>query len=417
MGCTSSILHTGGKKKKMMIAEVVVFVPTMQIPVQSELHKGLKGLIPKDMIDRLVDFRNRVILLSEDTDVSAIPEIKQALEEYLPVLLGLAKKDYGALDVVPFKWRNLDDKRQEICVSNTWYEVLSVVYMMAVLTLVEANMLLVPKQYTGSTDRIVSTDCQRDAIDLLLKASGYLDFCVKSILPQLGLEIKNKLHKDMREGALEALSLQALGQGTELQLGLAIDNQKATLSVKRRLACEEQTFFTQAHCSLSGEKTNDSDAGKQSLFIKYKFLEAKAAAYFYHGLIVEKSNEPLSHTNALSSYVAAEELLVESRKACLSFCLASPVNRVPPLWGAMKHFHQKIPETASKKSQLYSYMFDQEKGLQPPPELPEFQLSLRPDDYELPEVDSAWSREKWEIIGQPLKEHLQEPEDVIEDES
>ncbi|XP_021756056.1 uncharacterized protein LOC110721211 isoform X3 [Chenopodium quinoa] len=331
MGCTSSILHTGGKKKKMMIAEVVVFVPTMQIPVQSELHKGLKGLIPKDMIDRLVDFRNRVILLSEDTDVSAIPEIKQALEEYLPVLLGLAKKDYGALDVVPFKWRNLDDKRQEICVSNTWYEVLSVVYMMAVLTLVEANMLLVPKQYTGSTDRIVSTDCQRDAIDLLLKASGYLDFCVKSILPQLGLEIKNKLHKDMREGALEALSLQALGQGTELQLGLAIDNQKATLSVKRRLACEEQTFFTQAHCSLSGEKTNDSDAGKQSLFIKYKFLEAKAAAYFYHGLIVEKSNEPLSHTNALSSYVAAEELLVESRKACLSFCLASPVNRLGAL--------------------------------------------------------------------------------------
>lgn len=57
------------------------------------------------------------------------------------------------------------------------------------------------------------------------------------------------------------------------------------------------------------------------------------------------------------------------------------------------------------------------RGLQPPPELPEFQLSLRPDDYELPKVDSAWSREKWEVIGQPLKDHLEDPEDVTEDES
>lgn len=400
----------------MVISEAVVFVPTMQIPVQSDLQKGLKGFIPKHIIDRLLDFRNRVILLSEDTDVSAIPEIKQALEEYLPVLLGLTKKDYGVLESVQFRWKTLDDRRQEICVSNTWFEALSVVYMLAVLTLVEANMLLVPKQYTGSSDRIVSTDCQRDAVDTLLKASGYLEFCLKSILPQLSPEIKNKLHKDMREGALEALSLQALGQGTELQLGLAIENQKATLSLKRRLACEQLTYFTQAHYTLSGEKTNDNDAGKQSLSIRYKFLEAKAAAYFYHGLIVDKSLEPSSHTNALSCFVAAEELLSESRKACLSFCLASPVTRAPPLWGAMKHLHQKIPDTASKKSQLYGYMLDEEKGLQPPPELPEFQLSLRPDDYEFPEVDPAWSKEKWEIIGQPLKEHLEDPEDVIEDE-
>lgn len=414
MGCTSSMLQTGGRKKKMGIPELVVFVPTMQIPVQSELQKGLKGLISKDIIDRLIMLRNRVILLSEDTDVSAIPEIKQALEEYLPVLIGLTKKEYGAVEAVQFKWRTMDDGRQEICVSNSWYEVLSVVYMLAVLTLVEANMLLVPQQYTGSSDRIVSTDCQRDAVDLLLKASGYIEFCVKTILPRLGPEIKNKLHKDMHERALEALSLQALGQGTELQLGLAIENQKATLSVKRRLACEQLTFFTQAHYALSVGKTNENDAGKQSLFIRYKFLEAKAAAYFYHGIIVDKSNEPSSHTNALCCLVAAEELLSQSRKACLSFCLAAPITRAPPLWGSMKHFHHKIPDTASKKSQLYGYLLDQEKGLQPPQELPEFQLSLRPDDYELPEIDPSWSSEKCEIIGQPLKEHL---EDEIESES
>ncbi|KAK9678101.1 hypothetical protein RND81_11G188300 [Saponaria officinalis] len=403
MGCTSSKLQ----KKKMNISEVVVFVPTLQIPVPSDLLKPLKGFIPKDLIDRLVSLRNRIILLSEDTDVSAISEIKQGLEEYLPVLLGLTTKDCGALEAVQFKWRTLDG-RQEICVSNSWFEVLSVVYMLAVLTLVEANILLVPKHCANSSERIVSTDCQRDAIDLLLKASGYLDFCVKNILPKLSSEIKNKLHKDMREGALEALSLQVLGQGTELQLGLAIENQKATLSVKRRLACEQLTYFTQAHYALTGGK--ESDGGKQSLFIKYKFLQSKAAAYFYHGIILDKGSEPMSHIQAVCSLVAAEELLTESRKACLGFCLAAPVNRAPPLWGAMKHLQQKIPDTASKKSQMYGYLLDQEKDLQPPPELPEFQLSLRPDDYMFPEIDTAFTKEKWEIQGQLLKEHLDDPE-------
>lgn len=402
----------------MNIPEVVVFIPTMRIPVSSDLQKNLKGLIPnKDLLDRLLSLRSRIILFSQDTDVSAIPEIKQALEEYLPVLLGLTKKEYAVQELVQFKWRSLDFRRQETCIPSSWFELLSVVYMLGVLTLVEANKLLIPEQYTGSSDRIVSTDCQRDAVDLLLKASGYLDYCVKSILPQLAPEIKNKLPKDMNEGALEALSLQALGQGTELQLGLAIENQKATLSVKRRLACEELTYFTQAHYSLSGGNASEIDVGKLSLFIKYKFLEAKAAAYYYHGLIVDKGNEPLSHTNAICCFRAAEDLLLETKKACLSFCLAAPVSRAPPPWGAMKHLHHKIPETASKKSQMYGYMLDQEKGLQPPSDLPEFQLSLRPDDYELPEIDPVWSREKWEVLGQPLKQHLQNSEDEAEIET
>lgn len=34
-------------------------------------------------------------------------------------------------------------------------------------------------------------------------------------------------------------------QGTEIQLGLAVESQKASLSVKRRLACEQLTYFSQ----------------------------------------------------------------------------------------------------------------------------------------------------------------------------
>jgi len=68
MGCTSSLLQGGGgRRRKMAISEVVVFAPALLIPVPSDLHKGLKGLVPKDLLDRLIALRNRIILLSEDT--------------------------------------------------------------------------------------------------------------------------------------------------------------------------------------------------------------------------------------------------------------------------------------------------------------------------------------------------------------
>lgn len=39
-------------------------------------------------------------------------------------------------------------------------------------------------------------------------------------------------------------------QGTEIQLGLAVECQNATLSVKRRLACEQLTYFSQVFSSI-----------------------------------------------------------------------------------------------------------------------------------------------------------------------
>jgi hypothetical protein len=54
----------------------------------------------------------------------------------------------------------------------------------------------------------------------------------------------------------------------------------------------------------------------------------QATAYYYHGLILDKANEPSSHVVAVSCFLAADELLAESKKACLSFCLAAPVTRL-----------------------------------------------------------------------------------------
>ncbi|XP_070051958.1 uncharacterized protein [Nicotiana tomentosiformis] len=410
MGCAVSVYAVGKKKKKNIIPEVSIFVPSMRVPVQCDIQRTLKGVIPKDLADRLTSIRNQIVLIAQDTDVSAIDELQQALEEYLSLLVGLTRKEFGLQDLIGFKWRNLEDgQEQEISVANSWFELLSVLHMMAMLTLVEANMKLIPKD-SAMTERVVSGDCMRDAVDLLLKTAGYLDFCVQDVLVHLPPDVK--LPKDLRQGILEATSTQALAQGTEIQLGLALESQNATLSVKRRLACEAVSYYGQALCCLSGHNNFHGTAKKHILFIKWKYLEAKAVAYYYHGIIVDKGTEPSSHVSALCCFLAAEELLTESKKASLSFCLAEPVTRTPPPWGVMKHLNKKVPETAARKTQMYGYLLDQEKG-QALPDLPEFQLSLKPDEYTLPETDSTWNNE---IPGQSLKEHLKDCEDGVETE-
>ena len=69
MGCTYSVYGVG-RKKKLSIPEVVVFVPSMRIPAQCDLQRALKGLIPRDLIDRLSCLRNRIALVAEDTGLA-----------------------------------------------------------------------------------------------------------------------------------------------------------------------------------------------------------------------------------------------------------------------------------------------------------------------------------------------------------
>ena len=66
MGCTSSV-YAVGRKKKLSIPEMVVFVPSMRIPMQSDLQRPLRGLILKDVADRLSSLRNQIVLVAEDT--------------------------------------------------------------------------------------------------------------------------------------------------------------------------------------------------------------------------------------------------------------------------------------------------------------------------------------------------------------
>ncbi|CAN1137561.1 hypothetical protein LINPERPRIM_LOCUS22961 [Linum perenne] len=410
MGCTTSVYAIGKKKNKPVIPEAVIHVPAIRIPALSDLHRPLRGLVPRDLLDRLAGLRSQLVFIADGTGGSAIPDLNGTLEDYLSVLLGLTKKEHGLEDLVEFKWKSLENGRQETGLANCWFEVLSVVHLMAMLTLSEANSLMIPKAYSGSGIRVVSSDCKREAIDLLLKASGYLEFCIHEVLTHIPPEIKENFPKDLQDGVLDAISIQALGQGTEIQLGLAVESQNASLPVKRRLACEQLIYFTQAYQSLLGADMSNGYGKKQLSFIKWKFLESKAAAYYYHGLVVDKGSEPSCHVSAVCCFVAAQGLLTESKRACLSFCLSPPITRSSPPWGVMKHLHQKIPEVATRKSEMYGYLMDEEKALQVLPELPDFQLSLSPDDYALPEPDPAWDSSNWEIQKLPLKDHLQDSE-------
>ena len=51
----------------MKIPEISIFVPSMRAPVQSDLQRWLRGLIPQDLADRIVSLRNQIVLVAEDT--------------------------------------------------------------------------------------------------------------------------------------------------------------------------------------------------------------------------------------------------------------------------------------------------------------------------------------------------------------
>ncbi|KAJ0969245.1 hypothetical protein J5N97_022122 [Dioscorea zingiberensis] len=422
MGCTSSIpgRYKNGRrrrKKRSRVTEVVVFVPCLRVPVAVDLQQALRGMVGREVVDRIVQMRSRIVLLAQENVLAAVEgilELQRALEEYLPVLIGLIKKEHRLEALVEFKWRSLGDNAQETCLASAWYELLSVIHMMAMLSLLEANLVLIPNNCVDASERKVSEDSKKVAIDLLLKASGCLEYCIHHILIHLPIHIRMNLPKDLQEGVLEAISTQALAQGVEMQLGLAVECEKATLSVKRRLACEEVSYFAQAHYCLSGCENNDANGKKLLLFLKYKYLEAKASAYYYHGLILGKGSEPNDQLSSVCCHFAANELLRESKRVCLSFCLTKPLTRVPPAWGVMNHLKNKIPETVSKKSQMYGDLIEQDKAFQNLPDLPEFALSLKPDDYELPEIDACWGDDKAQPQIQMLKEHLKDEDDTIE---
>ncbi|KAL3824979.1 hypothetical protein ACJIZ3_021008 [Penstemon smallii] len=405
MGCfVSTPKDAGGRRRRPTnIGEVSVFVPGLRIPKPIDFSPVLSDHVSKTLVERLSALRTRVVVMAgqEAPTItrrrrrsatqhggSTLGDLLQALEEYLPVLLGLVKDGSPLQHKVQFLWVNQGDKEEETAMYSAWYEVLSVLHLMATLSLSQANLLLLPRTSNDRNQPKVSEENRQTSIDVFLKAAGYLDCAIQYVLPQLPQELGRNLPVDLAEGVLRALCLQALGQGVDIQLGLAIDSTKATLAVKRRLACEMVKYWQQAQDNIKNLSLANGWGEKHKLFVKWKYVEAKAAGYYYHGLILDEGSTEKSHGMAVASLQAAEEYLKQSKKACEAFNASVPISRSPTLWGTMKYLSEKIPEDASSK-----VLYSREKIVETAPTLPDFALALKPDEYQLPHVDASWIEE------------------------
>ncbi|TYJ43904.1 hypothetical protein E1A91_A03G185200v1 [Gossypium mustelinum] len=404
MGCLLSTPEVAGgaRRRPRNIGEVVVFVPGLRIPRPLDFAQPLGDGLSKSLVERLSALRTRIeVMAGQEAPMTTKPrrtatqhggstltDLQQALEDYLPVLLGLVENGNWLKHNLRFCWINQEDDVEETTMSDSWYEVLSVLHLMAVQLLSQANLLLLPNKFTSGYQSTALEDCKRASIDIFLKAAGYLDFAVQKVLPQLPLELRSDLPLDLSEGVLKALCLQALGQGVEIQLGMAIDSIKATLAVKRRLACEMVKYWHQAEEYIKELPVANGWGEKHKLFIQWKHIEAKAIAYYLHGLILEEGNT--SAGIAAAALQAAEEYLKESKMACDSFHVTLPSSRNPPPWGASKYLAERIPKDISSKTINWdSQKHEMIKHVAPA--LPDFVLSLKPDEYQLPSTDPSWN--------------------------
>lgn len=423
MGCFVSTGKDVGEKRRRPanIGEVSVFVPGLRIPKPVNFAHSLGDSVTKVSLERISALRNRIVVMAgqeaptitrtrrrtaSQHGRSILRDLLKALEEYLPVLLGLVKDGSPLQHKVQFAWVNQEDEAEETTMYSAWYEVLSVLHFMATILLSQANLLLLPRTSTDGFHPKVSEENRRSSVDIFLKAAGYLDCAVRHVLPHLPNELRRNLPVDLAEGVLRALCLQALGQGVDIQLGLAIDNTKATLAVKRRLSCEMVKYWQQAQDNMMNLPLANGWGEKHRLFVKWKYIEAKAAAYYYHGLILDEGNTEKSHGMAVAALQAADEYLKESKKICEAFNLSIPLSRNPPLWGTMKFLSEKIPKDTSSKVRINRDLFSHGKIMETAPTLPDFALALKPDEYQLPLVDASWDEEalkKGQLCSNKLK--------------
>ncbi|XP_052142587.1 uncharacterized protein LOC127762208 isoform X2 [Oryza glaberrima] len=404
MGCFNSKPNDTGaiRRRPGSIGEVAVFVPGLRVPESSD-ELPLQPLgdgLPRRLTERLAALRNRIIVMAAHEALymtkptwrititqhggSKSADLLQALEDYLPTLLGLVKDGSELEDKVQFAWMNQEDDAEDTSMPSAWYEVLSVLHLMALLRLSQANSLLVPKTsiegyHAKKTNELQWRYFSRQPDTWSVQSSTfYLRYRRRKGLPV-----------DLAEGILKAICMQALGQAIDVQLGLAIDSPKATLAVKRRLACEMVKCWQQAHESISDLPLLDGWAEKHRLFVTWKHIEAKAAAYYYHGLIIDEGNSEKSHRTAVAALQSAEELLKESKTACEAFHAASPVSRSPPLWGSMRYLQEKIHKESSCKVRINKDLYNKDNIIihdhaDSAPPLPDFAVALKPDEYRLP---------------------------------
>ncbi|KAK8946127.1 hypothetical protein KSP40_PGU018672 [Platanthera guangdongensis] len=174
MGCCASAPRNEGHRRQLKsIGELAVFFPGFRIPIGIDFTLPLGGCLPKSFVDRLSSLRTRIVsMVTHEVatgmkskqkmikrhGASTFSDILLVLEDYLPVLLGLAKDGSQLKDRVQFVWFNQEDDDEKTAIANVWYEVLSVLHLMAMLCLAEADCLLLPRKPIDGYQQKVSEE-------------------------------------------------------------------------------------------------------------------------------------------------------------------------------------------------------------------------------------------------------------------
>uniref|UniRef100_A0A453P5J3 Uncharacterized protein n=1 Tax=Aegilops tauschii subsp. strangulata TaxID=200361 RepID=A0A453P5J3_AEGTS len=164
MGCGASKWKDPGvvrRGRPRSVGEVVVFLPGLRVPRTVDFPQSLGDHLDTSTVERLSALRATVVTMAMQESAMALKprrrttrhggsgtaNLLQALEEYLPVLLGLVKESSDLRNKVQFVWANQEDDSEETSMADAWYEVLSVLHLMAMVCFLQANSLLLPRSY------------------------------------------------------------------------------------------------------------------------------------------------------------------------------------------------------------------------------------------------------------------------------
>jgi hypothetical protein len=180
MGCGASKWRDPGVRQRRLssVGEVVVFLPGLRVPRNIDFSQTLSDHLGKSVVERLTALRARVVVMATQESATALKprrrvatrhggsstaNLLQALEEYLPALIGLAKEGSELRNKLQFVWANQEDVAEETTMVDPWYEVLSVLHLMAMVCFVQANTLLLPRSYADGHGPRVSEGWYRSA--------------------------------------------------------------------------------------------------------------------------------------------------------------------------------------------------------------------------------------------------------------
>ncbi|RWW03253.1 hypothetical protein GW17_00033601 [Ensete ventricosum] len=141
------------------------------------------------------------------------------------------------------------------------------------------------------------------------------------------------------DGARASSKLQTLS--VDIQLWMAMDSVRATLAVKRRLACEMVKCWQQVVLQFNTliefeyviwryECTHHPSQVLETEFHMFTclFPHQQAAAYYYHGVLLDEGNTEKSHATAVAALQAADGFLKESKRASEAFNVLPPTSRL-----------------------------------------------------------------------------------------